>query len=92
MSKAQSQPLAEPARPAPPRARRDVDDATDYEHRHFVNLVAAAFLLAMMAAIVWTVNSLQNFEELQLCFEAGHRDCLVIDSHPRIGVREPSRR
>jgi hypothetical protein len=53
-------------------------DPTDYAHRDFVNLVAAAFLLLIAVAIVWTVRAMEDYERLQNCFDSGRRDCVVI--------------
>lgn len=93
MAKVQSPPASDPPTSTPSMRRGAADDPTDYEHRHFVNLVAAVFLLGMMLAIVWTVKALQDFEAQRMCFESGRRDCLVIDAPGgHIGVRDPARR
>ena len=65
------------------RARRVDPDDTDYEHRHFVNLAAAAFLLAVAIAMVWTIQLMQEHERLQACIDSGRRNCIPIDKHPR---------
>jgi len=67
------------------------EDTTDYEHRHFVNLVAMAFLLAIAAALIWTVLAMDENEKLQRCLNAGRRDCVKIDAPTNIGVRAPVR-
>jgi hypothetical protein len=72
----------------PPLAR---EDDTDYDHRHFVNLVAMAFLLAVAAALIWTVLAMDEYEKLQRCLNAGRRDCVKIDAPTNIGVRVPVR-
>jgi hypothetical protein len=72
----------------PPLAR---EDDTDYEHRHFVNLVAMAFLLAIAVALIWTVHAMEENEKLQRCLNAGRRDCVKIDAPTNVGVRAPVR-
>ena len=67
-----------------------VDDA-DYEHRHFVNLLAIAFLLVIAGAIIWTVRAMDDYERLQRCLNAGRRDCVKIETPPSTGVRLPVR-
>ncbi len=69
---------------------RPVDD-TDYEHRHFINLVAIAFLLVIAGAIIWTVRAIDQNEQLQRCFNSGRRDCVKIDTPPSSIVRVPVR-
>ena len=67
-----------------------VDD-TDYEHRHFINLLAIAFLLVIAGAIIWTVRAMDDYEHLQRCLNAGRRDCVKIETPPSTGVRLPVR-
>jgi hypothetical protein len=66
-------------------------DETDYEHRHFVNLLAIVFLLAVAGAIIWTVRAMEDNEKLQRCLNAGRRDCVKIETPPSTGVRLPVR-
>ena len=66
-------------------------DDTDYEHRHFVNLLAIVFLLAIAATIIWTVRSIDESERLQRCINMGRRDCVKIDVAPSTAVRLPVR-
>jgi len=67
------------------------DDDTDYEHRHFTNLLAIIFLLAIAGAIIWTVRSIEDNERLQRCLNAGRRDCVKIETPPSTGIRLPVR-
>jgi len=67
------------------------DDDTDYEHRHFTNLLAIVFLLVIAAAIIWTVKSIEDNERLQRCLNAGRRDCVKIETPPSTGIRLPVR-
>lgn len=65
-----------------------VRDRTDYAHRHFVNLAAAAMLLAVAIAIIWTVRTIEEHEKTLRCLNSGRRDCIEIPSAPpRYGVR-----
>jgi hypothetical protein len=63
------------------------EDDTDYEHRHFINLLAIAFLLVIAGAIIWTVRAMDDYEHLQRCLNAGRRDCVKIETPPATGVR-----
>ena len=74
----------------PALAPEPVDD-TDYEHRHFINLLAIVFLLAIAGAIIWTVRSIEDNERLQRCLNAGRRDCVKIETPPSTGIRLPVR-
>ena len=74
----------------PALAVEPVDD-TDYEHRHFINLLAIAFLLVIAGAIIWTVRAMDDYEHLQRCLNAGRRDCVKIETPPATGVRLPVR-
>ncbi len=67
-----------------------VDD-TDYEHRHFTNLLAIIFLLIIAAAIIWTVRAIDENERLQRCLNGGRRDCVKIETPPSTGIRMPVR-
>ena len=66
-------------------------DDTDYEHRHFINLLAIIFLLAIGGAIIWTLRAMDENERLQRCLNAGRRDCVKIETPPATGVRLPVR-
>ena len=72
------------------RGATPVDD-TDYEHRHFINLLAIVFLLAIAGAIIWTVRSMEDNERLQRCLNAGRRECVKIETPPSTGIRLPVR-
>ena len=51
------------------------EDAEERQSRVFVNLVAAAFLLALAIAIVWVVMSLDEKRKLENCLNSGRRNC-----------------
>ncbi len=63
--------------------RRIEPDNTNYPHRHFINLAATAFLLAVAVAMVWTIKLMEEHERLQACIDSGRRDCVPIDEFPR---------
>ena len=74
----------EPARLEAPR--RWPRDRTDYGHRHFVNLLAAATLLAVGFAVIWTVLAIDAYEAHERCLASGRQECVQIYAPPR-GVR-----
>jgi hypothetical protein len=53
----------------------DAEDPEEGRRRLFVNLVAAAFLLALAIAIVWVVMALDAQRKLQNCLNSGRRNC-----------------
>lgn len=66
------------------RLRRRPDD-TDYEHRYFVNLCAAAFLLALMLAAGWTVRAFDAQLQAEQCIISGRKDCVEVGrAHTRV--------
>ncbi len=67
-------------------------DPTDYEHRDLVNLLAAAFVLAIAFGVVWSVRALEDYERTQACFDSGRLDCVVLDVPQHYGVRAPAPR
>ncbi len=81
----------DPGGPNRPALAVEPADDTDYEHRHFINLLAIAFLLVIAGAIIWTVRAMDDYEHLQRCLNAGRRDCVKIETPPATGVRLPVR-
>ena len=77
-----------------PESRRvvKIDDPTDYEHRHFVNLAAAAFLLCIAIAIIWTVKAMEDYENLQKCLGSGRRECVDLHVPVRPMIPVPARK
>jgi hypothetical protein len=53
----------------------DGEEPEERQHRVFVNLVAAAFLLALAIAIVWVVMTLDSRRKLENCLNSGRRNC-----------------
>jgi hypothetical protein len=43
--------------------------------RVFVNLAAAAFLLALAIAVIWVVMALDAHRKLENCLNSGRRNC-----------------
>jgi len=64
-------------------------DSTDYQHRNFVNLVAAIALLVIAIGVVWVVKAMVADETLNRCLESGRRDCVSIEAPPRQTIRLP---
>jgi len=46
------------------------------ERRKTVNLVAAITLLLLLIGGYWLMNYLEQRRKLEMCLEAGRRDCL----------------
>ncbi|MBM3608778.1 MAG: hypothetical protein FJX29_10080 [Alphaproteobacteria bacterium] len=86
---------ATPAAAQPPlRDRRLVrggsrePDETDYEQRHFVNLAAAVFLLALAICIAWTIRIFDQQQALERCIASGRKDCVQIAQPPKNSYRQ----
>lgn len=62
---------------------RGASDEVDYAHRHFVNLIAAAFLLCLAVLMVWTLKAMDSQESLRKCAASGRKDCIQIAAPPR---------
>lgn len=63
-------------------------DGTDYEHRHFVNLCATAFLLALGLCIGWTIKIFDEQQKLERCVLSGRKDCVEVFHRPPRGMVE----
>jgi hypothetical protein len=61
-----------------PAPHHDEERATQL--RSFVVL---AFIIAFVAALVWTVNAFRDSNRRIECLEAGHRDCVPLDTAAR---------
>jgi hypothetical protein len=61
----------------PPRGepRPGGEEPEERQHRVFVNLAAAAFLLALAIAVIWVVMSLDARRKLENCLNSGRRNC-----------------
>ena len=60
-------------------SRVPATDETNYEHRHFINLLSIAFLLVVAVAIIWTVKAMEENERMQRCISSGRRNCVQLD-------------
>jgi hypothetical protein len=58
-----------------PPPRRD-NETEERERRTLVNLLAAIALLFLAISAVWLMRFLDERRKLELCIEAGRRDCL----------------
>lgn len=72
---------------APAPNGRRIPDETDYDHRHFVNLAAIAFLLALAFCLAWTVKIFDEQLELERCIASGRKDCVEISTPPARSYR-----
>jgi hypothetical protein len=70
---------------------REKPDETDYDHQHFVNLVAAAFLLVISIAIAWSIKAMEDYEKQRQCLDSGRRECVQLDARRHFGIRPPVR-
>jgi hypothetical protein len=73
-----------PGQPSERRSmpRSEVHDRTDYEQRHFVNLVATACILAIGLALGWTVKAFDRQLALEKCLDSGRKDCVRVAGEP----------
>jgi hypothetical protein len=62
-------------------ARRE-RDPIDYEHRHFVNLAAFAFVLGLGICIGWTIKMFDAHQTLERCIASGRKDCVTVAAPP----------
>jgi len=63
-------------------------DETDYAQRHFVNLAATAFLLALAICIAWTIRIFDQQQTLERCIASGRKDCVQISQPPARNYRQ----
>jgi hypothetical protein len=51
------------------------EDGEARSRRVFVNLAAAAFLLALAIAVIWVMMALDARRKLENCLDSGRRNC-----------------
>jgi hypothetical protein len=61
---------------APSSDGQGENEREERERRTLVNLLAAIALLVVAISAVWLMNYLDQRRKLELCLEAGRRDCL----------------
>jgi hypothetical protein len=66
-------------KPAAGPAKDDPESREERQHRIFVNLVVAAFLLLLAIAIIWVFRSLDDQRKLQNCLNSGRRNCVDLE-------------
>lgn len=62
-----------------PRQARTADDGED-RVRMRQNVAAMVVIVAIVGLGCWLMESLHYYSRLQACIEAGHRNCLPLDS------------
>jgi hypothetical protein len=60
---------ASPPTPEPPE---------DEEHRNFVNLVAAIFIIVLAIAAFWVFKALDEHRRIENCIASGRHDCIEL--------------
>jgi heme/copper-type cytochrome/quinol oxidase subunit 4 len=53
----------------------ETEEAEEQDRRTRVNLVAAIVILLLLIGSFWLFTSLNAQQKLELCLEAGRRDC-----------------
>ena len=55
-------------------------EGDDYRHRMIVNVAAFLFLVALVGAGLWLVDTMAQMQRDQDCVLAGHRGCTPVDA------------
>jgi hypothetical protein len=66
-------------KPAATPAEGEAEAREEREHRTYVNLIVAVFLLLLAIAIVWVFKSLDDNRRLQNCLNSGRRNCVELE-------------
>jgi hypothetical protein len=67
--------------PAPMQRRLPAaDDDADDRLRMRQNIAGIAVIVAVVVLGVWLIDSLHYYSRLQACVEAGHRNCLPLET------------
>jgi hypothetical protein len=74
--------LTAPVRPArdPARSAQAADEKSEDRLRMRQNLAAFLVIVAIVAAGTWLMANLHYYSRLQACLEAGHRNCLPLQT------------
>ncbi len=70
--------LSAPVRRSQPARDADGDDVFNDRLRMRQNLAAFAAIVVIVALGFWLMDSLQHYSRLQMCIEAGHRNCMPL--------------
>jgi hypothetical protein len=65
--------------PVAPASSAPADEAED-RLRMRQNLAALGVIVAIVVLGTWLIDSLQHYSRLQTCVEAGHRNCLPLET------------
>ena len=65
---------------------REEPDTTDYEQRHFANLCATAFLLALAICIGATIKIFDHHQKIENCLLTGRNNCVEITQGAPRGI------
>lgn len=73
------QPPAALTSPLPAGARAQTDNDADDRMRMKQNFAALAVIICIVVLGIWLMESLSAYSRLQMCIEAGHRNCVPVD-------------
>lgn len=78
---------ASPSRPAPPiedlSKYEQGEEADDYRHRMTVNVIAFAFIVALIGAGIWVADTMATIKKNQDCVLSGRRGCTPVNVDSR---------
>jgi len=64
-------------RPNSPRALREAEED---RLRQRQNILAAIFIVGLLAASYWLINAMADAQKLEMCLLAHHRNCAPVDT------------
>ena len=60
-----------------------MSEPEDPNHRTFVNLVTAAFVIVLAILAIFVIKWLTDSQKLERCLLSGRRDCIPIEAPQR---------